>query len=326
MAEANINLSGIVARLIERVPLFKGLTQAELLQFLSSSSQLSFRKDETIFGEGEHSQSMYVILRGSVELLRKASIDNPSDPIGVLGAGDCFGEMALADALPRSAAAVARSDATLVAFSEGQLANTDRMDRIVFENLATVLAARFSALEERIAPYLQPNCMKHCLPMMVDNAMYSVPSLDARQMVVLNQVGRLQTLPAGQAAIRKGTTGQSLYLVVDGELVLSRSDNAEEEYECRLGPGQCCGEIGFLIKEVRRSYGVVASKESRVLRIDSVEFEKLPKLATVLYRYLAKALSIRLRGLNHLYAQIMLSGCQRHCLFDAKPTVSAKLA
>jgi CRP-like cAMP-binding protein len=67
---------------------------------------------ETIFKEGEPAKELYVIQSGRVEIqLGNRLLDT-------LEANDIFGEMALIDAAPRSATAIAKTDVALVPISK----------------------------------------------------------------------------------------------------------------------------------------------------------------------------------------------------------------
>ena len=67
---------------------------------------------ETIFKEGEPAKELYVIRSGRVEIqLGNRLLDT-------LEANDIFGEMALIDAAPRSASAIAKTDVALVPISK----------------------------------------------------------------------------------------------------------------------------------------------------------------------------------------------------------------
>jgi CRP/FNR family transcriptional regulator, cyclic AMP receptor protein len=73
-----------------------------------------FKAGSTIFREGDPAQDLYVIKSGQVRI----QLGNRT--LTELGADDIFGEMALIDKEPRSAAAIAVTDVELVAVSEKQ--------------------------------------------------------------------------------------------------------------------------------------------------------------------------------------------------------------
>lgn len=63
-----------------------------------------FSAGQPIFAEGEPGDVMYAVLQGEVEIRRQGQV------LGTVRNGGIFGEMALLDEQPRSAAAVAKSD------------------------------------------------------------------------------------------------------------------------------------------------------------------------------------------------------------------------
>ncbi len=73
------------------------------------------KKDELVFDEDSKGDSMYVIKSGAVKILKK--VKNQENTIAVLNPGEFFGEMALLDGLPRSAAVRATGDAELFMIS-----------------------------------------------------------------------------------------------------------------------------------------------------------------------------------------------------------------
>ncbi len=69
---------------------------------------------ETVFKEGDIATEFYVIKNGQIDIqLGNRLLDS-------LGANDIFGEMALIDSAPRSATALAKTDAEIVPISKKQ--------------------------------------------------------------------------------------------------------------------------------------------------------------------------------------------------------------
>jgi len=75
--------------------------------FLNAKETRKIEKGTVIFTEGDRGAEMYGIVDGEVELRGKGGL------VRRLGAHSVFGEMALVDESPRSATAVATTDATL---------------------------------------------------------------------------------------------------------------------------------------------------------------------------------------------------------------------
>jgi hypothetical protein len=70
------------------------------------------KQGEVIVVEGETGKEMYIIEEGRVEIYRKAG--GGEQPVGLLEAGDFFGEMGLLDDQPRAASARAAEDTKLL--------------------------------------------------------------------------------------------------------------------------------------------------------------------------------------------------------------------
>src|SRR5262249_50664122 len=74
---------------------------------------------ETVFAEGDPGEAMYFILEGRVRIEKQARTAGASQKtLAVLETGDYFGEMALLDQKPRSAAAVAAGGARILRLSK----------------------------------------------------------------------------------------------------------------------------------------------------------------------------------------------------------------
>ena len=89
---------------LKSLALFKYLNYQELVKVVNIALERTFSKGEVIFREGDREDSLYVILAGTVGILKQEV------EVARLGDGTHFGEMALVDKAPRSADAVAVSD------------------------------------------------------------------------------------------------------------------------------------------------------------------------------------------------------------------------
>ena len=93
---------------LAKYPPFKSFDGEDLSALGSVGEEKAVRKDELVFDEDSKGDSMYVIKSGAVKILKK--VKNQENTIAMLNPGEFFGEMALLDGLPRSAAVKATSD------------------------------------------------------------------------------------------------------------------------------------------------------------------------------------------------------------------------
>lgn len=91
---------------LKQVPLFAGLADEDIRELMSLAKRRTFRNNEVIFHREDPGQVLYVIKEGKVKI-SLISPDGQEISLVVFGKGECFGEFAILDGLPRSADAVA---------------------------------------------------------------------------------------------------------------------------------------------------------------------------------------------------------------------------
>ena len=104
----------------------------------------SYKAGETVFREGDPATELFIIKEGRVDILSGNKLLDSIDGNGI------FGEMALIDAAPRSASAVAASDVTVVPVSEKQFLFLVSQTPFFALNLLKVLARRLRATNKSI--------------------------------------------------------------------------------------------------------------------------------------------------------------------------------
>jgi CRP/FNR family transcriptional regulator, cyclic AMP receptor protein len=92
--------------------------------------------DTMIFSEGEMGREIFVVLAGSVKLMR--IVRGEEFIIDVLGAGELFGEMAFIENAPRMGSAVTTQDSQVIRISPEQLVSNvgEGVLQKIFENMA----------------------------------------------------------------------------------------------------------------------------------------------------------------------------------------------
>lgn len=71
---------------------------------------VTYKKEDNIFAEGDRSNSIYIILKGNVQIYRYNSFDKTTTVLAQLDSGKIFGEMALISHELRSASCKAVDD------------------------------------------------------------------------------------------------------------------------------------------------------------------------------------------------------------------------
>lgn len=135
----------------------KGLSAQEM-EILSQLGREEFYSEGSlIFNEGDKGNSLYIILDGQVRISKDiAGIGE--EALAILEKGDYFGEMALADAQKRSAAAKAHSDGvTLLTLSRKHFNDVLSSDINIAEKfihiICHILSERLIAFQDRICQW-----------------------------------------------------------------------------------------------------------------------------------------------------------------------------
>jgi hypothetical protein len=104
--------------------------------------------------------------------------------------------------------------------------------------------------------------------------------------------------------VRKGEHGDAMYLVLEGEVRALAMVDGKESTLATITAGEAFGEIS-LIDQGPRSSDVVANKESVLLKISSVSFDRLlreaPALAVPFLLGLSRSVVGRVRSLTKRY-------------------------
>jgi CRP-like cAMP-binding protein len=109
----------------------------------------TYKKNTMLFSEGEPGDELYIIQRGSVKIVK--IMEGKEVLLAILKAGDIFGEMALLEAKPRAASAVAYEDCIVLAVNR---ANYERMiasQPQIIARLTILLSERIWVIYKQLA-------------------------------------------------------------------------------------------------------------------------------------------------------------------------------
>ena len=231
--------------MLTRVPLFAGLPVRLREHMAATMTEETHPAGAMIVAAGDPGDCMYVIASGRAEVSIKGR-DRPVQ-VGILGAGDAFGELALVLEGVCSAAVTALVTTTLL-----------RIDRGVFNEL---LAAD---------PALAATAAAHCERLLVtDFLRQATPFTTLAAGQLQNLAARIarRRVEAGEVIVRQGEKGHEAFLLRSGRAEVLLRDAEGERTIGTLWPGTLFGEAA-LLSEQPRNAAVRAVETCELLVLD----------------------------------------------------------
>lgn len=193
---------------------------------IDAASVQRCRKGDIVFRQDEAGASLYLILKGSMDVERRDS-SGASRKLATLRPGAFFGEMALLAGVPRSATVRAASDAILLKLSRPSVRALSERDPRVVDVLMRFFRTRLVGTLMATSPLFRPL------------------SVDERRALVSRF--RMRELPMHKVVIEQGQDSDGLYLVLVGQLGVFVTDEQGRATQIgKLGPGDVFGEMSFI--------------------------------------------------------------------------------
>jgi CRP-like cAMP-binding protein len=125
--------------LLKRVPLFAGLSNAELGEVALIADEVDFPAGKELIREGDRGREFVVIVKGDVELRKNGR------KLPMRGGSEFFGEMALLTSAPRSATVVTVTPLRALVIEE-------RAFRALVDKHPSIQGKLLRTLAQRLAP------------------------------------------------------------------------------------------------------------------------------------------------------------------------------
>ena len=198
----------------------------------ASCEQVSFAFGETIVAEGEPADSLLVIISGTARAVKRTD-DGDEVPLGVVRAGEVLGEVALISSGLRTA--TVRASGAVEAL---------RLDRGVFDGLVRTNAAVRTWAQRRaellsIRNFLQLESSLGVLP--------------ARVVAQFAEIAERTTVAGGTVVVNEGEASGPMFVVMQGQLEVTRADGAEGVLVGVMRRGDMFGERSVVFGEPRLS-------------------------------------------------------------------------
>ncbi|MGD8367079.1 MAG: Npt1/Npt2 family nucleotide transporter [Desulfobacterales bacterium] len=104
--------------------------------------------------------------------------------------------------------------------------------------------------------------------------------------------------PAGEIVIREGEPGETLYLIIKGEVSVIKGLGSDNEIELdRIRAGDYFGEMA-LFEDIERTASIKTISDSRLLVLHKLEFKQIVREYPQIALEICKVLSLRIRRLH----------------------------
>jgi putative YpdA family bacillithiol system oxidoreductase len=239
--------------MLRRIPLFSELSDELLTEVAAGSTLRHFTANTPIFREGDYGDSFFVILSGGVHVVGTTA-EGLKVFYGTLEAHEFFGEMAALTGFPRSATVTAITATILLEIDKDVLIDLMDESHAVKGTVSRAYTDRvLSTLFSRVPLF---------------------SGLNQSSMGLLMDKVTLRTFPAGAVIIRERDPGDSLYMIHNGVVKVSKWLDDRERVLAYLRDGTYFGEIA-LIRNEPRSATVTALTKVAVAQIRREDFHTL---------------------------------------------------
>ncbi len=234
------------AELIDALPVFSGLPEDVLSDLAGRVGLRTAPTGKPVVRQGERASAFYVVRRGTLQVVEQDAATGDERTLRVLGRGESFGELGLAEASPRSATVRTLEDSQLF-----------EIDKSTFDRL---LADAVDVPE--FGPTLQAVADLRAVP--------AFATLEPDELAATVDHGEWINVPPGQEIVRQGDVGDAFYAIGSGRVEVVKDGTVVRA----LGPGGHFGEIA-LLQDVPRTASVVARTPVRAFRLDREGFDGL---------------------------------------------------
>jgi len=329
--------TGVSGNLLQRatelrtIAVFRHFPDELIIPLAKLAVPSSFAADEMIFSEEDTGRDLKIVRTGTVRIGHATPMG--TQILSSLEAGDLFGEISYLDGLPRSGTALASGHGSLFTLP------ADRLDAVVGANRELAVSLLWGFWQTLASKVRDANAQM--------SALFGAPSTtwqsghdekDGGERVHLNEETKLDILReqglsaqelrllakysseksyvANGMIFGEGDRGDSLYIVVDGSVRISRTvPDMGEECLAILKRGEVFGELALIDDQPRSADARAHTSGSTVFSISRGLLEEVlsmdPDAAVQFLNLLCRLLCRRLRAMNQrLVAWRVMAGHQ----------------
>jgi CRP-like cAMP-binding protein len=252
-ADLETGADDILAQL-PRIPLFSHLTVEEFIRIIDQLQVKVFEAGDLIISEGDHGDSFFVITRGMAVVTKKDPKGKEIE-VAELGEGNFFGEFAFLAESDRRASVRAKDELEVLEFSRTKL------DELIKE---------YPRVRDVMLDFYRERVMKTLL---ATSPLFQ-PFNEGEKQDLMNRFEYKET-PKGVTIIEEATDGDGLYLIMNGEVTVTKKGADGKEVElARLREGEFFGEMSLLMRQ-KTTATVATSQKTGLFKLPKSVFNEV---------------------------------------------------
>jgi len=237
-----------LARILNAVKanvIFSRLNEHQLKLLQQAMMEHHVPAGSNVISQGEKGNHFYVVDAGELDAFVKSPGQKTATHVKSFGAGDSFGELALMYNCPRTASITARTDVVLWS-----------LDRVSFRSIVLEANTKKASMYESFLEKVQL-----LEPLTKDQRNRMVDALEE------------VTYKKGERIIQEGEAGTHFYIIVEGEVAITKSGQAGEL--ARRSRGDYFGELSLKTGAPTIASVSAATEVATVIRMDRGAFQRL---------------------------------------------------
>ncbi len=312
-----------VLRSLRAVGVFADVDDAQLEVLAGGFAIQRVAAGEVIMREGDEGHALYVLADGRLRT-EQTGPDGEQVHLSDVVLGECVGEMALLEDMPRRATVTATEASTVLV-----------LPRETFRRLLDRHPATSEAVEAHIAHrrrWTQTRLHRPSADEVVNGLAAILPDVSRALLESLEPEIQWVALPRDTTLMREGEPADCMYFVVSGRLgAYARREDGTRLALNEMGPGESVGEMALLGMGPRTA-DVVVLDDCELLRLSRQAFDQLlnhdpssgASLARIMAARLQRALKVR-STVAHLRTVPMISAEECEAVVDNQHLVLRNL-
>lgn len=283
---------------LRQIVAFSHLDDSQLESIVACSWTQRYTAGAHVFEEGEPTRETYALLSGEIHLKRRTRLGEFT--YSEVHPGELFGESSLVDQLPRPGEAEAHLDAELLTVDPDRLAalmaREPQLELGILWALWRSLSGKLRRSNERLKVFFEGAGAKKTLVeeevspgrdegdvnLEKRREFFQEQKLSSMEINFLATLSRHERFQRGDVIFREGDSGEKMYAVLDGEVMISKSiAGAGQEALAFLQRGDYFGEMALIDNAPRSATAKAHADDTVVLSVAREVVEGLLRIEKV---------------------------------------------